>query len=399
MRRLFPPRSLTSRQLAVDLSIAAICAFLGYATYSTGVSVSSVIILGMATGLGVRRLNPSAALATVWVTAILQLLVGADPEASNLAILPVLYASAAYGGRTLKWLGLASAVVGAMLVALYLAALPALTEYLGGVPDDSRALPALAGAVITFVGVGVVFVLSWTFGLLAKTFSAARDSRRAQLAAEEQRARAVTETIVEQERTRIARDMHDVVAHSLAVVIAQADGARYAGHADPRVVDEALTTISSTARDALGDVRVLLGQLRHSQAAGPQPALDDLDRLLDQVRASGLDVVSTQRGEARALPTGQQMAVYRIVQESLTNALRHGDPAHPVAVDLDWSGGALLLTITSRLSVALTEIRPGHGLAGMRERATLVGGWFTATAAGETFIVRASLPVSQETTP
>ncbi|WP_316313707.1 sensor histidine kinase, partial [Clavibacter michiganensis] len=141
-------------------------------------------------------------------------------------------------------------------------------------------------------------------------------------------ARALQDVVVEQERNRIARDMHDVVAHSLAVVIAQADGARYARLVDPEAADEALRTISTTARQALGDVRILLAQLRHSEDDAPQPELKELSDLIDQMRSTGLTIEFVETGQPGEFGTGQQLAVYRIVQEALTNVLRHGDVGH-----------------------------------------------------------------------
>jgi signal transduction histidine kinase len=161
---------------------------------------------------------------------------------------------------------------------------------------------------------------------------------------EEQRA-AQRNVVVEQERNRIARDMHDVVAHSLAVVIAQADGARYARAQDPEAVDAALTTISTTARDALGDVRILLTRLRQDDAAGPQPVLADLDRLVEQMRSTGLDIEWTTTGSPTTLGSGAQLAVFRIVQEALTNALRHGDAGRAVYLTLAWTDGWVAVTI------------------------------------------------------
>ena len=150
--------------------------------------------------------------------------------------------------------------------------------------------------------------------------------------------RAEAEAAAEQERVRIARDMHDVVAHSLAVVIAQADGARYAAaSADPAAAAEALGTISTTARAALADVRLLLTQLRHSQSAGPAAAaFADLEELYAQVRSAGVELrVDVDPAPAAEPSAAVQLAVYRILQEALTNAIRHGDGG-PVSVRLAW---------------------------------------------------------------
>jgi signal transduction histidine kinase len=238
--------------------------------------------------------------------------------------------------------------------------------------------------------------LPWTAGTLVRTRATARESKLAEQNAQREAEAAEADVIVEQERNRIARDMHDVVAHSLAVVIAQADGARYAKENDPQAVDGALSAISSTARDALADVRLLLGQLRHPQTEGPQPALGDLERLLDQLRGSGLTVEFTTKGQPLQLGTGQQLAVYRIVQEALTNALRHGDRTEEVTVRFEWHIDELQIRISSAVnaSPATAELRVGHGLAGMKERAALVGGRLSTQVDDRRFVVVATIPAT-----
>jgi signal transduction histidine kinase len=265
--------------------------------------------------------------------------------------------------------------------------------------SGSDGLAVARSSLVIFVGSTAAFLLSWTAGLLTRIWRQARDNRRAVAVVTE-------EMVAEQERVRIARDMHDVVAHSLAVVVAQADGARYLGSKDPAATDAALVTIATTAREALSDVRVLLAQLRHSQDDGPQPTLVDLDRLFEQLRGSGLRITQQVSGTPLALGTGQQLAVYRIVQESLTNALRHADRDQEVTVHFGWTVHGLDLTISSALPPAKTTRTgrtpivgaptAGHGLAGMTERAALVGGHLTAgvdTVGGSTrFVVHAWLP-------
>jgi signal transduction histidine kinase len=229
------------------------------------------------------------------------------------------------------------------------------------------------------------FLLAWTLGLLANIWMRARESRRAQAEAE----RAV---VVEQERNRIARDMHDVVAHSLAVVIAQADGARYAQRTDPAAAEAALTTIASTAREALADVRVLLARLRHAEGEAPQPALGDLDRLYESFEASGLELVRTASGDPLQLSAAAQLAVYRVVQEALTNALRHGATSAPVRIHFAWDDEAVGLSVRNRLRSAAPAGPPGHGLTGMTERAALIGGRLDAGITGDQFVVDAVVP-------
>ncbi|WNY34189.1 histidine kinase [Curtobacterium flaccumfaciens] len=218
-------------------------------------------------------------------------------------------------------------------------------------------------------------------------------SREAQLLAERDAARADRAVAVEQERVRIARDMHDIVAHSLAVVIAQSDGARYALKADPAVADQALSTISTTARRALGDVRELLGALRHEQGTAPTPEIDDIDRLVDEMRQLGLDVRVEREGDPGGLPTTTQLAVYRIVQESLTNAYKHGEPGSPVHAALTYRPDTVEIAVVNRRADdGVRGPGTGHGLVGMRERAVMTGGTMTAGARGDDFAVAVRMP-------
>ncbi|MGV8883427.1 MAG: sensor histidine kinase [Rhodoglobus sp.] len=388
-------RSLTRVQLIVDISIAALCLLLRLTFGFESVALVVVVVI-MAGSLAIRRLSPAIALGAAWVGAIIQLIALQAPDVSNLAILAVLYTTARYGARWVKWAGLISAGVGSVLAALYMTFMvwnaPSIAVSDGKVV--SIVAPASFQTGFTFaawlVGMLAALGLSWTLGLLAKTWREARDAQLAKVLAQEN-------VVIEQERNRIARDMHDVVAHSLAVVIAQADGARYARTTDPEAVDAALITIASTAREALGDVRGLLGQLRHSQAEGPQPAIADLSVLLDQLRASGLDVRLEQRGAVHPLPASQQLAVYRITQEGLTNALRHGNAATPVFLTLDWQGDRVALSLVNQLrGGALPETRIGHGTMGMRERAVLAGGSFTGGIRDAHYVVEATVPFSRE---
>ncbi|MEP6843451.1 MAG: histidine kinase, partial [Pseudolysinimonas sp.] len=344
---------------------------------------------------------PALSLTVAWVVSLAQVAAGVTPLPSNLAILAVLYASSAYGSRTLRWVAFASTFVGAGVITLSLL-LPNFGIILGNGSTIITGTDPLALArysLVIFGGSAAAFLLFWTAGLLTRAWRQSRESRREVVVA-------TAEMVAEQERVRIARDMHDVVAHSLAVVVAQADGARYLGSKDPTATDAALATIATTAREALSDVRVLLSQLRYSQSDGPQPTLVDLDRLLEQLRTSGLRITQEVSGTPLALGTGQQLAVYRIVQESLTNALRHADQDQEVAVHFGWTVHGLDLTISSALPPAKTTRTGrtavvgaqtgGHGIAGMTERAALAGGHLTAAVDGSSgsskFVVHAWLP-------
>jgi len=385
---MFALRPLTRYQLVTDLGIALVFFLVSIAielvASSTPVEnvVGFFVALAFAGAVGLRRLHPGLALCTAWVAALVQMGFDRQPSPSDLAIFAALYTTAAYGTRRVFWFGFGSAIVGAALVPTYLVG-----RGLQAAPSGNDWFAVIA----LFLAAGFALMLAWVSGALVRTAMRASANSRAQRAAE-------AETIAEQERVRIARDMHDVVAHSLAVVIAQADGARYAAASDPQATSEALTTISSTARAALADVRLLLTQLRHSQAEGPQPTLADLDVLFQRMRAAGVDL----QVEVDPLPPGEppaaiQLAVYRIMQEALTNALRHGvDPR--VRVHLAWWPDRVVVAVRNARATASVPAPAGptpggHGLIGMRERAQLVGGHLTAGPEYGEFVVRATLPI------
>jgi signal transduction histidine kinase len=387
-------RLLSRHTLLIDAGIAGAFLVFGLLVDPYGSVLSLVVLLTFTLALAVRRLSPSLALAIAWVGALSQMLAGLPVLGSNIAILGVLYATAIYGERVVRWAGLASVGVGSLLAGIYLSIVQRANGSPGTITQGE-----VPGLIWTFVMITVaslaVLGLSWTLGLLVRTWKTARDGRLTQHRAVEEQRLAQQSVVVEQERNRIARDMHDVVAHSLAVVIAQADGARYARAQNPEAVDAALTTISTTARDALGDVRILLTRLRQDDAAGPQPVLADLDRLITQMRSTGLDIEWTTTGTPTTLGSGAQLAVYRIVQEALTNALRHGDAGRAVYLSLAWTDGWVAVTIDNAVRTdPVTDHggEIGHGLPGMRERALLAGGSLAAESIGGRFIVAARLP-------
>ncbi|KRA25605.1 histidine kinase [Microbacterium sp. Root61] len=383
-------RPLKPFQLSMDIAAAVVFfALTGLLQFPANGSFSGwgvVVSLAMAGALAVRRLSPTLALGIAWAGAILQMAMGLNPMPSNLAILAVLYVTAAYGSRVVFWLGFASSLVGALVITLYLFLATAFLS-------TGLNLESLSVAAATWIAATFALLLSWTVGALVRTALRARENRAAQEVAE-------ADAAAEQERVRIARDMHDVVAHSLAVVIAQADGARYAAASDPEAATTALGTISTTARAALADVRLLLTQLRHSQSEGPQPTLADLEGLYAQVRAAGVglqvEVDPVPMGEP---PASVQLAVFRILQEALTNAMRHGDGG-PVSVSLSWLPDRVELVVRnaahgsqSTEPFAGDPVARGHGLIGMRERAQLVGGRLEAGPEAGAFVVRATLPI------
>lgn len=328
----------------------------------------------------IARMSPPLALAVAWVGALVQMAGGMWPSLVDVAIFGVLFSTAARGSRKVMWLGGASALVGGLISGPYLV----LVQGENLVFDADYPVRALAFGGLFAAVVLLSLSMAWGAGLLRRVVLRGRDTQLAQLQAEAVAAE-------EQERVRIARDMHDIVAHSLAVVIAQSDGARYAAATRPELAQEALGTIAQTARGALSDVRMLLTQLRHRQGDGPQPTLADLEALFTQVRQAGVEPrVTIDPMPATDPPSGIQLAVYRILQEALTNALRHGDGE--VDVRLAWWGDRVDIEV-SNPATGEPGAGGGHGLIGMRERAQLVGGTLLAEGDAGRFVVRASLPI------
>ncbi|GIG53951.1 sensor histidine kinase [Demequina activiva] len=249
-----------------------------------------------------------------------------------------------------------------------------------------------AGLVIAACAVGLGAVL----GVRLQRAHAQIASLEQQLARDTEAERALAAAA---ERARIAREMHDVVAHTLSVVVAQADGGRFAAAEDPEAATRALGTISEVGRSALGEMRALLGLLRDADdeaALGPQPSIEDIPALVAATRDGGLDVSFVTTGTPRPLPIGAGLALYRIAQEALTNVLKHAGPAPRAFVQLTWEDGALVLTVSDDgRGAAARDDGNGQGLAGMRERATVFGGTLSAgPRAGGGYLVRATLPRS-----
>jgi signal transduction histidine kinase len=272
----------------------------------------------------------------------------------------------------------------------------------GTAADALRRFTA-GGWLITFylgVGFGLSVLMTWNLGRLALV--------RRQRAATE-RSEAARLAVLE-ERARIAREMHDIVAHSLAVIVRQAEGGAFVAGQDPRAAGQVLQTIAGTSRSALADMRGLLGVLRDpasgsggepggsSEAepvAAPQPRLTDLPRLVAGVRDSGVDAELTESGAPFAIGAAAELAVYRLAQEALTNAVKHAGPRAHVAVALRWQPQELTVEVADDGGGSMPAPAvpgAGAGLQGLRDRVAAVGGTFSATPRELGFAVRARFP-------
>ena len=257
---------------------------------------------------------------------------------------------------------------------------------MGVIVLDDR--PRLAGTVAIFVFTAV----AWTIG---RTLSE-RGRRAADLEERADRLAREHETAVAGERARIARELHDVIAHSVSVMTVQAGAARLLLGEDPARARESLVAVEETGRQALAEMRRLLGILRgddRQTRLTPQPGIGDIDALVDQVRAAGLPVDVVVQGDPKRLSPGVDLAAYRVVQEALTNALKHAGAAR-AEVSVRYGRDAVQLAIVNDGRVP-TNGRAGHGLVGMRERVALYGGEFEAgPRSGGGYADRATLPTN-----
>jgi signal transduction histidine kinase len=359
---------------AVDHLVAAVTAVLVIGELTSGRLVSYdasiaptteevVLSLALVAPLAFGHRAPVAVFATVMATCLVQLLLTEHILVADLAPLVALYYLIVHGPRPLKPIGLGVALA-------------------GGVAMSLRA--SFPGALDGFV-LGTVVITAEV--LLAALLADRRVSQRSRLAALELERDQQAEIGAAQERARIARELHDVVAHSLAVMVAQADGGRYAGAGDPGAASRALAQIAETGRDALAQMRRLLGVLR----AGEEGA--DLPGLVRRIGGAGLPVELEVEGPARALPADVQLSVHRVAQEALTNVLKHAESPRRVEVVLRYLDAEVELTVRDDGRATATGDGQGHGLAGMRERVALHDGTLEAgPRPGGGYEVRARLP-------
>jgi len=303
---------------------------------------------------------------------------------TDVVMLVLLYTVAAYRPRR--------ASVPALLVCLAGTAVAAATVWMP-MNGPVRAFAQIAFADALFSG---CILLVWVLGdsmRYRRGYYAGLEDKAARLEAERH---AQAKIAAAAERARIARELHDIVAHHVSVMVVQADGARYALRTDPDRAETALTAISATGRQALTEMRRLLGVLRSAGAQNslaPVPGLGELRELLEQARAAGLEVSYTLTGTPRELPEGAELAAYRVVQESLTNTRKHGGLAATAAVTLRYEPDGLTVEVIDDGIASPANEPAGHGLAGMRERIAMYGGTVHAgPLAGGGFGVTARLP-------
>jgi signal transduction histidine kinase len=320
--------------------------------------------LAMTVPLALRRRHPLPVALTVFGAAALEELLTTAPEglSTSLALLVAAYSLGAYAEAP-------RAAVGVVCVL-------ALSLTLGGNAGDTAFVLVLVGAAL---GAGTIV-----------------RRQRLLLAAVAREQVARERAAVADERARLARELHDVVAHSVSTMVVQAEAGESLFEHDPEAARASFASIAGSGRQALGELRRMLGLLRSQDGdtpLEPQPGLSELQSLVEQMRAVGLPVELSIEGEPLALPAGVDLSAFRIVQEALTNTLKHAGPAHAL-VTVRYGVDHVELQVADDGRGAASTNNGGHGIAGMRERVRLFGGTLEAgegDAGG--FLVRARLPV------
>lgn len=334
------------------------------------VPFAALLLLALASGaLYWRRSKPLTVLWTTIVASILASAIGSAELAGGVAMLVALYTVGRYvDDERWSYLGLAGgfAILG--------------FDYV------------LGEMTAAAVGFGlVVLSVVWYVGRRIRM----RAERAVQLQREHE---AEAQRVVSEERTRIARELHDVVAHRVSLMTVQAGAAKTVAADDPKAALQAMEAVEHAGREALDELRHLLGVLRPQAdggSLGPQPSLADLPRLVDQLGDAGLDVSLTKTNVPTDLPARVDLSAYRIVQEALTNVLKHAGPSARADVRVSTKSGAVTIEVSDDGRGATSLAGSGHGIMGMRERAVLLGGSLTAGPRAEGgFRVAARLPIT-----
>ena len=350
------------------------------------------IAVGLSVVVALRRRAPERMLLLAILMGIAQLLFGVRPGAADFALLVITYTVATVGERWAYRLALGCSLTAAGLSRLRW-------------PDDAPVggWAQTAGYVVIMT---VPFVLAWVLGDSIRTRRAYFSQLEERAARLEREREAQSKVAVAAERARIARELHDVVAHNVSVMVVQADGAAYVMDSSPGQAKQALETISGTGRQALAEMRRLLGVLRtgDAQESGeyvPQPDVGQIEELVGKVRETGLAVDFKIEGTPRPLPSGVELTAYRIVQEALTNTRKHGGPDAGASVRLVYFDDGLGLLVEDDGRGAPHELYAdggadgaGQGMIGMRERVGMVGGTLDAgPRQGGGFRISALLPL------
>ncbi|WP_062318352.1 sensor histidine kinase [Demequina maris] len=373
---------MTRRSWAFDGSIVVLVLVLGQlevwlgigATHRQGPAWAQATGYALAAlALGWRRVHPFATLVAVAGVLTLEFAVFGSPEGFGVQ-LPVLiaaYSQARWDRRHPMWWGLPVVLLSGVAWIAF--------------DPLTRTWPERLAATVWVS----VLVIGWLVGALVRSASSAAENRRLARSAEASRALA-------EERNRIARELHDAVGHSVSVMTMQAAAVRRRLTTDQAAEREALESVERVGREAMTEMRRLVGVLRQDGGASdrePPATAADVPRLVDGFRAAGLAVDLTLNGDVTDLPPGVGLAVFRVVQEGLTNVVRHAPAARRASVAVERGAGHVTVAVRDDGDALAETPAPGHGITGMRERVALYGGSVDATATPEGFALRAFVPL------
>lgn len=387
---------LQSVNLSFDLGIAALFATFGlWATTSGMLPRVTWAPLGiLIVALVIRRLSPSTALALGWLSAIVQIANGQDVSFLQFGTAILLYTAVAHGSRALMVVAAVSVLVAGLIAVAYLIPLGSWTWY---------QLPPTGGVRRRIVIYGLLPLsllgATWLAGLAARLLRERQAQARARATAEAEARESSLLAASANDRAELARNVHDVIGHSLAVIIAQSDSVQFLDASNPAAMRTTAAAIAETARRSLGEVRQVLTQMDET---GDHTVIGDLDALIDNVSRSGASIDSSVVGEPVALDSRQGETAHRVLQEALTNALKYSDRSRPIEVERRWSAGALIIVVRNLVpSSGAPEVGgfSGSGIAGMRERLLAAGGALDTSvrteASQRVFELTAQVPVSR----
>jgi signal transduction histidine kinase len=350
----------------------------------------TLVVVGVAVAVSLSRHAPGAALAVAWLTGGVHVVTGTGPMVVEVALAVVAFGCARWGSNTVVWLSGISIPVGAAFAVALLDPF-VLYDALDSAGVQVLARRAYVGTNSWRLPAGMLgtalLMAPWLLGLALRFSARSQASRASQVAAEAERDQAEEIAGLRDQQARLARDVHDVVGHSLAVILAQAESAQYLEDADTVALQRTMTNIATTARASLDDVRQVLASTSGAPAASPARQ-HDLDDLIEGVRASGHTVESTVDGTPRPMPPELDVVAFRVLQEMLTNAIKHGCRDQPVLVERHWDAD-LRIEVQNAVPdhdagtpdapppIAGVPVPPpygGQGLEGMRRRLDAVGG-------------------------
>ncbi|GAA1499157.1 hypothetical protein GCM10009628_41620 [Paeniglutamicibacter kerguelensis] len=381
----------------------------------------AVVFIGIAAlAVACARAMPGLAISLVWLSTLLQVNSRFDILLSQLAALYVVGMAARCGSRTWVALSGLSILVGSVLGTLYMIRID--SWLVGPVirAVEYNQWPSNNQVIAVFVATASMMTLPWLLGLMIRLFAGKQSAELYTAQAREEADNALELARLRAENAALARDVHDVVGHSLAVIIAQADAIRFIPDSDVAKIRETTGTIADAARRSLGEVRHVLSQTAEATTPDPgndrsmalktaqlgllPPRTSDVSAILHNVRATGYEVTEETLGEPVPLPAGLLPVIRRIVQEMLANALHHGTETTPIYVRHYWGTTSYTLSVTNYFEVSAPNPRSGTGLGGMRERLASVAGTLSidtdegVEGAPSIFTIAATFPLNNEWT-